>query len=78
MDLDKNRVEVFDDDDRAEMDLANDRVDAEMKLLESEAKAQVAQGLQDPKIAKEAERLRQQAESELRSLDEEKNDNADQ
>jgi hypothetical protein len=69
---------VFDENDRAEMDRANDRVDAEMKLLESEAKARVAEGLLDPKIAKEAEQLRRQAESELHSLDEKKDDSADQ
>ncbi len=71
MDVDKNGVRVFDDDDRSEMDRANDRVEAEIKLLESEAKEQVAQGLQDSKIAEEAKQLRRQAEDQLRSLDDE-------
>jgi hypothetical protein len=70
MDVNKNGVQVFDEDDRAEMDRANERVDAEMKLLESEAKEQVAQGLQDSKIAEEAEQLGRQAES-VGSLDDE-------
>lgn len=69
MELDKDKVRTLDADDKAEMDRANDRVDAEMKLLESEAKEQVAQGLQDEKIADEAKRLRREAEEDLRKVD---------
>jgi hypothetical protein len=53
------------------MDRANDRVDAEMKLIESEAKEQVAQGLQDENIAKEAKQLRREAEEDRRRIEEE-------
>lgn len=69
MELDKDKVRTLDANDKAEMDRANDRVDAEMKLLESEAKEQVAQGLQDEKIADEAKRLRREAEEDLRKVD---------
>jgi hypothetical protein len=69
MELDKDKVRTLDADDKAEMDRANDRVDAEMKLLESEAKEQVAQGLQDERIADEAKRLRREAEEDLRKVD---------
>lgn len=69
MELDKDKVRTLDANDKAEMDRANDRVDAEMKLLESEAKEQVAQGLQDERIADEAKRLRREAEEDLRKVD---------
>ena len=36
-----------------------------MKKLEGEAKRQVADGLQDPKLAREGERLQKEGEREL-------------
>jgi hypothetical protein len=70
MEVEKSKVRTFDEDERAEMDRANDRVEAEMKLLESEAKQQVAQGLQDSKIADEAQDLRREAEREIHKVEE--------
>lgn len=70
MELDKDKVRTLEEKEKAEMDLVNDRVEAEMKLLESEAKEQVAQGLQDEKIAEEAQRLRLEAEQDLRRVNE--------
>ena len=69
MEIDKSRIQTQEEThEKAPMDKANDRVEAEMKLIESEAKEQVAQGLQDPKLAREAEELRQEAENDLKEL----------
>jgi hypothetical protein len=68
MEIDKNKVRTLGKDEESAMDQANNRVDAEMKLLESEAKEQVAQGLQDENLARDAEKLRQEAEKELEQL----------
>jgi uncharacterized protein YjbJ (UPF0337 family) len=48
----------------APIDQVEDRVEAEMKRLKGEAKKQVADGLQDQELAKEGERLVQEAERE--------------
>ena len=75
MEIDKSKVKTFDENDKSEMDRANDRVDAEMKLIEGEAKEQVAQGLQDAKIADDAERLKRQGERDLRRIEESEKSN---
>lgn len=75
MELDKDKVRTLEEEEKAEMDLVNDRVEAEMKLLESEAKEQVAQGLQNEKIAEEAQRLRLEAEEDLRRVNEDIEEN---
>lgn len=67
--LDKNKIQTLGDDEKTPMDRANDRVRAEMKLINSEAKEQVAQGLDDPKLSAEAERLKQEAQKELSELE---------
>jgi hypothetical protein len=67
--LDKNKIQTLGDDEKTPMDRANDRVRAEMKLINSEAKEQVAQGLDDPKLSAEAERLKQEAQKELNELE---------
>jgi hypothetical protein len=74
MEIDKTKVKTLANDDQSEMDRANDRVDAEMKLLESEAKEMVAQGLQDEKIADEAKQLRREAESDQRRIEGDRKD----
>jgi uncharacterized protein YjbJ (UPF0337 family) len=48
----------------APIDQIEDRVEAEMKRLKGEAKKQVADGLQDPELANEGERLVEEAERE--------------
>ncbi len=74
MEIDRSKVTSQEDtNEEAPMDKANHRVDAEMKLIESQAKEQVADGLQDEKLAGDAERLRQQAEKELDNLNAEDN-----
>jgi hypothetical protein len=46
----------------AAIDQVEDRVEAEMKRLEGEAKKFVADGLQDNRLAQEGERLVEEAE----------------
>ena len=74
MEIDKNRIQTQEEtNEKAPMDKANERVEVEMKLIESEAKQQVAQGLQDPKLARAAEELRREAENDLQELTEAEN-----
>ena len=70
MRIDKDKIETLDEDETTEMDQANERVQAEIQLLRSQAKQQVAEGLQDEELAEDAERLRREAEKELEDLNE--------
>lgn len=49
----------------APIDQVEERVEIEMKRLEGEAKKHVADGLQDDELAREGERLVEEAEREL-------------
>jgi hypothetical protein len=55
----------------APIDQIEGRVEAEMKLIEGRAKERVAHGLQDEGLEREAERLQQEGERELREQAEE-------
>ena len=60
MEIDKNRIQTQEEtNEEAPMDKANDRVEAEMKRLESKAKEQVAQGLDDEELERNTTRSRQ-------------------
>ncbi len=50
----------------AAIDQVEERVEAEMKKLQGEAKKQVADGLQDEELAREGEKLRREGERELK------------
>ena len=68
MDLDKDKIVTQDElNEPAPIDEVEERVDAEMKKLEGEAKRQVADGLGDSKLAQEAERLKDEGQRELDS-----------
>ena len=68
MDLDKDKIVTQDElNEPAPIDQVEQRVDAEMKKLEGEAKRQVADGLGDAKLAREAERLKEEGQRELDS-----------
>jgi hypothetical protein len=67
MDLDKNKIVTQDETgEPAPIDQVEVRVEAEMKKLRGEAKKLVADGLQDENLAREGERLQQEAERELK------------
>ena len=66
MEIDKDRITTQEETgESAPIDQVEDRVEAEMKILKGEAKQQVADGLQDEKLAKEGERLQKEGEQEL-------------
>lgn len=66
MEIDKDRITTQEETgEKAPIDQVEDRVEAEMKILEGEAKKQVADGLQDQKLAREGEQLQQEGKREL-------------
>lgn len=67
MDLDKNKIVTQDETgEPAPIDQVEERVEAEIKKLKGEAKKLVADGLQDDKLAREGERLMEEAERKLK------------
>lgn len=66
MNLDKDKIVTQDElGEPAPIDQVEERVEAEMKKLEGQAKKQVADGLQDAKLAREGDRLEKEGEREL-------------
>lgn len=67
MDLDKSKIVTQDETgEPAPIDQVEGRVEAEMDKLKAEAKILVADGLQDPKLAREGEQLMEEAERKLK------------
>ena len=67
MDINKKKVKTQEDmNERAPMDQVEERVEGKMKKLEGQAKKAVADGLQDPKLAREAEQLKKEGERKIR------------
>ena len=68
MEIDKNKVITQDQmNEPAPIDHVEDRVAAEMKVIEGKAKEQVAHGLQDAKLEREAQQLMQEGERSLKA-----------
>ena len=66
MDLDKDKIVTQDElNEPAPIDQVEDRVDAEMKKLEGQAKQQVADGLGDKELGREGQRLKDEGQREL-------------
>ncbi len=75
MEIDKDKIVTQDElDEPAPIDQVEGRVEAEMKVLEGQAKEQVAHGLQDEKLRKEGQRLRAEGERELKEAATKDND----
>ncbi len=76
MEIDRDKIVTQDElDEPAPIDQVEERVEAEMKVLEGQAKEQVADGLQDQKLKKEGQRLKAEGERELKkAAAEDKND----
>jgi len=71
MAIDKNKVKTQDDlNEPAPIDQIEDRVEAQMKKLEGSAKQDVAEGLQNKKLAKEGKQLEEEGKQELASAKE--------
>ena len=69
MDIDRNKIRTQDETgEPAPIDQVEDRVEAEMKLIEGRAKEQVAHGLQDEELEREALRLKREAERDLMAV----------
>ncbi len=67
MDLDKSKIVTQEETgEPAPVDQVEERVEAEMEKLRGEAKKLVADGLQDPKLAREGEQLLEEAERKLK------------
>jgi len=67
MTIDKKKVRTQDDlNEQAPIDQVEDRVEAKMKKIEGSAKKNVAEGLQNRKLAREGQRLEDEAERELK------------
>ena len=72
MRIDENKVTTQDElDEPAPIDQVEDRVEAKMKTIEGDAKKNVADGLQDRKLAKEGEKLKAEGERALKEVDKE-------
>jgi len=67
MSIDKNKIRTQDEmNEPAPIDQVEERVEAEMKKLEGTAKRDVAEGLQNPELARKGERLKEEGERDLR------------
>jgi hypothetical protein len=71
MEIDKNNVVTQDElDEAAPIDQVEERVEAEMKVIEGKAKEQVADGLQDENLKRDAQRLKKEGEVDLKQAKE--------
>jgi hypothetical protein len=71
MEIDKTKIQTQDElGEPAPIDQVEDRVEAEMKVIEGKAKEQVAHGLQDEKLEKEAQRLKDEGKRDLEAVKE--------
>jgi hypothetical protein len=72
MGIDKDRIKTQDETgELAPIDQVEERVEAEMERLKGEAKKLVGEGLQDDDLAREGERLMEEAKRKLKKKDEE-------
>jgi hypothetical protein len=66
MGIDKDHIQTQDETgEPAPIDQVEERVEAEMERLKGKAKKLVADGLQDDKLAREGEQLKEEAERKL-------------
>ena len=70
MEIDKTKVVTQDElEEPSPMEQVEDRVEAEMKIIEAQAKEQVAHGLQDKDLEREAQRLKEEGERALKLVE---------
>jgi hypothetical protein len=71
MEIDRDKIVTQDElNEPAPIDQVEDRVEAEMKVIEGKAKEQVAHGLQDEKLEREAQQIQQEGERGLKAVKE--------
>jgi hypothetical protein len=67
MGIDKDNIQTQEETgEPAPIDQVEERVEAEMERLKGEAKKMVADGLQDDELAREGERMTEEAERKLK------------
>ncbi len=67
--IDKQKIKKLEKSDHpAPMDEVEERVDAEMKLIEGKAKEEVAKGLANDELARKGRKMKEDAEGELKGL----------
>ncbi len=75
MEIDKDKVVTQEESgEQAPIDEIEGRVEAEMKVIEGNAKERVAQGLGDQKLEREAHQLQREGQRELDEQNEEQPD----
>lgn len=71
MEIDRDHIQTQDETgEPAPIDQIEERVEAEMEKLKGEAKKLVADGLQDDELAREGERLMEEADRKLKRMEE--------
>jgi hypothetical protein len=66
VEIDKDKIVTQDElNEPAPIDQVEERVEAEMKKIEGEAKERVAQGLQDEELEREAQELKEEGQREM-------------
>ena len=68
MDTDRNQTQTS-NDDTATVDQVEERVQAEMKRLEGNAKERAGQGMQNSELERAGRELKEEGESELNDRD---------
>jgi len=68
MDSDRNQTQTS-NDDTATVDQVEERVQAEMKRLEGNAKERAGQGMQNSELEREGRKLKEEGENELSEQD---------
>lgn len=77
MEIEKDKIITQDEmNEPAPIDQVEDRVEAEMKVIEGKAKEQVAHGLQDEELEREAQQLKQEGERSLKAVKEAEDERA--
>ena len=69
MEIDKTKIQTQDElGEPAPIDQVEDRVEAEMKVIEGKAKEQVAHGLQDKKLERDALQMKEEGKRDLEAV----------
>jgi hypothetical protein len=69
MEINKDKVKTLDENSEpAPMDKVEERVEAEMRLIEGRAKEQVATGLNNDELARKGRKMKENAETDLKQL----------
>jgi len=67
--IDKQKIKKLDKtDEPAPMDKVDERIDAEMKLIEGKTKEEVAKGLANDELARKGRKMKEDAEDQLKGL----------